>query len=82
MSDDDNLISVIDFSKEIDSLVKNKNIPYIDAVILWCERKNIEIEYAADWIKKDEIIRMKIQYEAEQLHTIKKTSANLINFMI
>ena len=46
-----NVISMIkapvDFVKEIEDLVEKLDIEYIDAVVLYCQRKNIEIETAA-----------------------------------
>jgi hypothetical protein len=45
---------------------------YIDAVIYWCEKNNIEVEYVASYIKKDAAFKMKIQEEAENLNILKK----------
>lgn len=47
---------------------------YIDAVVYWCERNNVEIEYAAALIKKDSVIMSHIQTEAENLNILKKTA--------
>jgi hypothetical protein len=47
---------------------------YIDAVIYWCEINNIEVEYAAQLIKKDLVIFSEIQTEAENLNILKKTA--------
>jgi hypothetical protein len=45
---------------------------YIDAVVHWCEKNNIEVEYVASYIKKDNAFKMKIQEEAENLNILKK----------
>jgi hypothetical protein len=47
---------------------------YIDAVIHWCEKNNIEIEYAASFIKKDPVFKFKIQEEAENLNFMKRSA--------
>jgi len=74
------VITIDIFVTAIEKMASTKNIPYIDAVLLWCQQNNIEIESAADWIKKSEVIKTKIQAEAEDLNIIKKV-ANLSSFM-
>lgn len=60
------------FVEEIEKLCKDKNIEYIDAVVFWCDKNNLEIETAAYWIKKDPVMRSKIQLEAENLNVLKR----------
>jgi len=60
------------FVEEIEILCKEKNIEYIDAVVLWCEKNNLEVETAAFWIKKDPTMKSKIQAEAETLNILKR----------
>lgn len=60
------------FVEEIEKLCSTKNIEYIDAIVLWCERNNLEIEVAAGWIKKDPVMKSKIQAEAENLNVLKR----------
>jgi hypothetical protein len=60
------------FSSEIEKLVSTKNIDYIDAIVLWCERNNLEVEYAAGMIKKDPVLKSKVQVEAENINVLKK----------
>lgn len=60
------------FIQEIESLCKEKNIEYIDAIIIWCDINNLEIEYAADLIKTNMVIKSKIQVEAENLNFLKR----------
>jgi hypothetical protein len=60
------------FIQEIETLCKKKNIEYIDAIILWCENNNLEIEYAAELIKNNMVIKSKIQVEAENLNFLKR----------
>jgi hypothetical protein len=62
------------FVEEIEILCKEKNIEYIDAVVFWCQKNNLEIETAAYWVKKDPIMKLKIQVEAENLNYMKKGS--------
>jgi hypothetical protein len=60
------------FVEEIEILCREKNIEYIDAIVMWCEKNNLEVETAAYWVKKDHSMRMKIQAEAENLNIIKR----------
>lgn len=60
------------FVEEIEVLCRDKNIEYIDAVVFWCQKNNLEIEQAAYWIKKDPVMRSKIQVEAENLNILKR----------
>ena len=63
-----------DFIKEVDSLVIQHKIDYIDAVVLYCEKHGIEIEVAASIIKNNGNIKSKIQAEAETLNFLPRTS--------
>ena len=60
------------FSIEIEKLVSKNKIEYIDAIVYWCEKNNVEVEYAAGIIKKDPVLRSKLQIEAENLNILKK----------
>lgn len=60
------------FIEEIEKLCSTKNIEYIDAIVIWCERNNLEIEVAAGWIKKDPVMKSKVQAEAENLNVLKR----------
>lgn len=60
------------FVQEIEILCSQKNIEYIDAVVMWCEKNNLEVETAAYWIKRDSTMKSKIQAEAEELNIIKR----------
>lgn len=62
------------FIEEIEEIKEKTNQNYIDCVVFWCEKNNLEIETAAYWIKKDSDLRSKIQEEAEILNILKKTS--------
>lgn len=64
----------IEFSTDIRSLIKERGMDCIDAVIYWCEQNSYEVEYAAALIQNDPAMLFDIQVEAENLHYIKKTS--------
>lgn len=60
------------FIQEIEEICLAKGIEYIDAVLYWCEKNNLEVETAAYWIKKDHSMKQKIQSEAQNLKILKK----------
>jgi hypothetical protein len=60
------------FIEDIEDLCRTKNMEYIDAVLMWCESNKIEVEYIAGLIKKDPVMKSKIQIEAENLNVLKK----------
>ena len=62
------------FSQQIEFLCEDKKMEYIDAVVHWCEINGVEVEYAANLVKKNQVLKMKIQKEAENLHIVKKTA--------
>lgn len=66
------------FSLEIEEIVYMKDIPYIDAVVMYCEETGFEVETAAKLISG--VLKSKIKLEAEQLHFLKKTSTSQLPF--
>ena len=72
-----NIKSATDFIREIELIVKDKNIEYFEAVIYYCEMNNIEVETAAGLVKQNSVLKARIQVEAENLNMVKRTSARL-----
>ena len=68
------IMSTDSFYKEIDKLVKNHNLTYMDAIVYYCERNEIEIETAAAMIKGNFRIKSQIQQEGEQLNFLPRTA--------
>jgi len=60
------------FSIEIDKIVANHNIDYIDAVIHYCEKNGLEIEAAASLIRNNQRIKARLRNEAEDLNFLPK----------
>lgn len=60
------------FIEDIELLCRTKNMEYVDAVVHWCEVNKLEVEYAASIIKKDPVIKAKIQVEAENRNILKR----------
>ena len=61
------------FAQEIESLVQtNEEMNYIDAIIHFCEKNNIDIESVPKLMLPKAI--KEIKYEAMELNFLKKTS--------
>jgi hypothetical protein len=61
------------FAQEIESLVQtNGDMNYIDAIVYFCEKNNIDVESVPKLISKP--LKEKIKYEAMELNFLKKTS--------
>jgi hypothetical protein len=61
------------FAQEIEKLVQNNSdMNYIDAIVHFCEKNNIDIESVPKLLSKP--LKEKIKYEAMELNFLKKTS--------
>lgn len=60
--------------REIDELVRTSNLTYIDASIHYADINGFEVEYVAELLTKSDLIRSRIEEEAENLNFIKKKS--------
>ena len=57
-----------DFLAEVERMVAEDDLSYMDAIISWCEKRNIEIESMSSVIANNSVIKAKLQLEAERLH--------------
>ncbi len=60
------------FAVEIEKLVKNEKLNYIDAIVLYCEENNIDIDSITKLISKP--LKEKLKCDAQQLNFMKKTT--------
>ena len=63
------------FALLIEDIVKTKRISYIDAVVLYCEKHNIDPSTTKSMINKN--LKEKIAYEAQSLNMLKEKTAKL-----
>jgi hypothetical protein len=69
---EDRFMTVAKFSAEVETLVNNDDMSYIDAIIHYCDSNEIELETVPKLISKP--LKEKLKHEAQQLNFIKKTS--------
>ena len=60
------------FSMEIEKIVAEEKINYIDAICQYCEMNDIEIQSVTKLITKP--LKERVKYDAIQLNFMKKTS--------
>ena len=61
------------FAQEVEKIVQeNDDMNYIDAIIFFCEKNNIDLESVPKLISKP--LKEKIKYEAMELNFLKRTS--------
>jgi hypothetical protein len=64
------------FSKLVESIIlKNKNMSYLDAVIMVCEKNEIEIEDSKKFISN--AIKSKIESEATKLNMMQEKNGSV-----
>lgn len=58
---------------DIETYCRKHQLDYIDGILTFCNKNNIELEIIAELIKKDPIFSAKMKIEAENFNFIKKT---------
>ena len=66
--------TAINHISNIEKIALDNKIPYMDAIIHYCEINSYEIEVIANVVKKSPTIKSKLQYEAEELNFMKKSA--------
>lgn len=74
---EENFMTSAKFSLEIERIVKESNLNYIEAVVQFCEDKNIEIETVNKLVSKP--LKEKLKYDAQRLNFMKKTSRGYLS---
>jgi Phage late-transcription coactivator len=66
------------FSLSIETIVAKKKIPYMDAILMYCEETGLEVELAAKLVSG--ALKSKIQIEAEELNFLPKSNTTKLPF--
>ena len=59
------------FVAEVEKIVKEKKISYLDACMHYSQQANVEVEAIASLIKGSQVLKSKIQVDAEKLRLVK-----------
>tara|TARA_R100001509_G_C4861995_1_gene213704 strand:- start:891 stop:1130 length:240 start_codon:yes stop_codon:yes gene_type:complete len=68
------ITNLSDFNKDIEEIVRVSNLNYIEAVVMWCEERNVDVEQAASFVKRSQVIKAKIEVNASDLNFLQKQS--------
>lgn len=60
------------FAQDVENIVKNSTMNYIDAIVLYCDENNIDIDTVSKLVSKP--LKEKLKNDAIQLNFLKKTS--------
>jgi len=66
------ITTLSEFNKDIEEMVKQSQLNYIEAVVIWCEERNVDIEQAASFVKRSQVIKAKIEVNATDLNFLAK----------
>lgn len=69
---EDKFMTTARFSQDVEKVAFENKMNYIDAIIFYCEKNEIEIESVAKLISKP--LKEKLKYDAQKLNYMKKTS--------
>ena len=73
---EDKLMTSAKFSVEIEKIVKDSSLNYIEAVVQFCEDKNIEMDGISKLISKP--LKEKLKYDAQRLNFMKRTTRGIL----
>ena len=65
------------FSIEVEEIVWDLDVNYVDALVIYCDRKGIEIESVAAMVQSDKTLMGKLKTDAESLRYLKPVGAKL-----
>lgn len=68
------IINVQDFIETIEEIVEAKRMEYLDAVLYYCQHTGLEIETAAELIKKNAKLKARVRVDAEGAGYFPKTA--------
>ena len=68
------ITTLSEFNQDIEDIVKEMQLNYIEAVVLWCEERNVDIEQAASFVKRSQVIKAKIELNASDLNFLQRGS--------
>ena len=73
---EENFMTAAKFSVEIEKIVKDSSLNYIEAVVQFCEDKNIEMDGIGKLISKP--LKEKLKFDAQRLNYMKRTSKAIL----
>lgn len=73
----DNILTVKQFTEEIELFVSQSSCSYLDALTWYAEKHNVEIETVASLVRNSHILKAKLAAESEDAKLIKRSGSKL-----
>ncbi len=64
----------LNFYDDIEAHVTTSNVEYLDAILTWATKRNVELDQLVPLIKGNPNLCLRLTIEAEKLHLIEKTT--------
>lgn len=62
------------FAEEIENIVEEKDVDYLEAIIYYCESNGIEPDTIAKMVARNQTLKSKLYTECMQLNLVEKTA--------
>lgn len=69
---EDKFMTSVKFSQDVEKIAYENSMNYIDAILFYCEKNEIELDTVPKLISKP--LKEKLKFDAQQLNFMKKTS--------
>jgi hypothetical protein len=69
---EDKFMTTAKFSQDVERIAHDNSMNYIDAILHYCEKNEIELESVPKLISKP--LKEKLKFDAQKLNYMKKTS--------
>ncbi len=69
---EDKFMTSVKFSQDVEKIAFENSMNYIDAILFYCEKNEIEIDTVPKLISKP--LKEKLKFDAQQLNFMKKTT--------
>jgi hypothetical protein len=69
---EDKFMTTAKFSQDVEKIALDNSMNYIDAIVHYCEKNEIELESVPKLISKP--LKEKLKFDAQKLNYMKKTS--------
>jgi len=63
-----------EFSREIENLIELHDIEYFEAIMMYVEKNNIDVEVVASLVKHNSVMKSKLEEECQKLNLLEKTA--------
>lgn len=66
--------STSQFVKDIEEIVNTKKCEYMEAILIYCQSNELEVETAASLVKSSAKLKARLQLECEENNILPKTA--------